>query len=1046
MNDRSGQSLGTYRLVRLLGQGGFAEVYLGQHIHLNTQAAIKILLATKLNDETEMEGFRREAQIIASLMHSNIVRVLDFNIEQGLPFFVMEYAAQGSLRKMHKGSQLPLATITNYVRQVADALHYAHNRKQIHRDVKPDNILVRDDGSLMLSDFGIATIAHSSVSQHTEDMIGTMAYMAPEQMQGHPQFASDQYALAISAYEWLAGRLPFRGASHEIIAQHFTAAPPSLVEQLPKLSPAVEQVVFKALAKEAKERFASVQDFAQALERAEQGHSHQPALTKKIEPSARTPNLAPPTVKQIETIITHASDHTDKLRNSRFQEQSAALLLDRSEYWEKQGSKTFAQVVTGLEAEGEKQTDPAQKALSAYFKGLALPIIKALREGLLQVKTRQGQGLAIAWKVPNHCEHLLATLVPPARNERIWLQLLREFAQPPLHEYLTSAPLWPFHLWLLEQIRQLPQPQQVLAQITPWLDIPTWKKLEKVLSLDLPSAWVAVAITPHIQTLPRNALAFIQQHESIFLQALQYRLQEGDTEAGAVASNFFQSLVEYEYPGRVYLLLALANSSIEASFIDTLFSSIGHATAYRLDEQEIIEVLAGCHPGVLATAHEAQALAQYLQEFLDSLSPVKLTDEKIAGVLRQFNSLVAQTPVSDPLSLLIHWATLSRFINARVLTLPMLGDVNVALQRIFIYFGSAGNSEQVQSFAEEFIPMLVKRVKSEPDLEMVLNCLGKIITESRWDLLRWMAMLAGRSGPELAELLTYVLCGLREAENSHLTEKELANYLLALFAQQDRDIFKSIDKAVSESPWPDTYRKKWLNWRGLKERSLSASYFGNPVAQRAPEQQIPGLPASDNLAPVSAPLPEQSGYMPSTRQASHPGSVLASLPILNRSIVREEYGKIHQALPSLLRYWLSERIPADRADSKLLAFETTVLQEIKKDLNTSPTSISRSLVLYLAEDVLIEEVIKSQVPTGTIFAQELDPDRYLMNEFNNFLNISQETIISEASYKNGLRVLIRRYLVILQLETPKSNLKDVFGKNGLQAFLEKERRNIQLYV
>lgn len=290
MSDRSGQSLGTYRLVRLLGQGGFAEVYQGQHIHLGTQAAIKILLTTRLHDEAEIESFRREAQTIASLTHPHIVRVLDFNIEQGIPFFVMEYAAQGSLRSKHpRGTQLPLNTVISYLRQVASALQYAHEHKQIHRDVKPENILVRDDGSLMLSDFGIATIAHSSASQRTEDMIGTVMYMAPEQTQGHPHPASDQYALAITAYEWLAGKHPFRGTTIEIAIQHATATPPPLLTQVPSLPAPVQQVLFKALAKEPKERFATIQEFALALEQARQGISPTPGFVPTL-PAQNTPS------------------------------------------------------------------------------------------------------------------------------------------------------------------------------------------------------------------------------------------------------------------------------------------------------------------------------------------------------------------------------------------------------------------------------------------------------------------------------------------------------------------------------------------------------------------------------------------------------------------------------------------------------------------------------------------------------------------------------------------------------------------------------------
>src|SRR5438132_5313016 len=135
-----GQQLGNYQLVRLLGEGGFAEVYLGEHIHLGTQAAIKVS-HTQLTSE-DVEKFRSEARMIARLIHPHIVRVLDFGVEGKVPFLVLDYAPNGTLRQRHpKGTCLPLATIVSYVKQVAGAWQYAHDEKLIHRDINPENML-----------------------------------------------------------------------------------------------------------------------------------------------------------------------------------------------------------------------------------------------------------------------------------------------------------------------------------------------------------------------------------------------------------------------------------------------------------------------------------------------------------------------------------------------------------------------------------------------------------------------------------------------------------------------------------------------------------------------------------------------------------------------------------------------------------------------------------------------------------------------------------------------------------------------------------------
>ncbi|QBD76481.1 hypothetical protein EPA93_10855 [Ktedonosporobacter rubrisoli] len=292
MTDRAGQQVGNYRLLRLLGEGGFAEVYLGAHSYLGTQAAIK-LLHTHIS-QSDFDLFLQEARTLAALVHPNIVRVLDFGIDDQTPFLVMAYAPGGSLRTRHpKGTRLPLPTVIEYIKQAASALQFAHERKLVHRDIKPENMLIGANKELLLSDFGIALIAQSSHYQSTRDMAGTISYMAPEQINAHLRPASDQYSLGVVAYEWLSGTRPFQGSFTEVAIKHSLTPPPSLLEQVPTLPEAVERVIFTALTKNPEERFSSVLAFAQALELASQEEQSSEFSTQKESQARQIASRAP---------------------------------------------------------------------------------------------------------------------------------------------------------------------------------------------------------------------------------------------------------------------------------------------------------------------------------------------------------------------------------------------------------------------------------------------------------------------------------------------------------------------------------------------------------------------------------------------------------------------------------------------------------------------------------------------------------------------------------------------------------------------------------
>ena len=276
MTDRVGQRLGNYRLTRLLGKGAFADVYLGEHIYLNSQVAIKVL-RTQI-DRHATEDFLNEARHLSHLMHPHIIRVFDFGIEHQTPYLVMDYAPHGNLRELHPpGTTVPFGTVVAYTSAIASALQFAHDQHLLHRDLKPENVLVGPKHQVLLSDFGLALLTSGAESVQVQERFGTLDYMAPEQIRGQISPASDQYAFAVMVYQWLSGHLPFQGSAPELANEHLYASPASLSELHPEISSSVERVVFKALSKDPAQRFVDVITFASAFEEAGQASSPVPS-------------------------------------------------------------------------------------------------------------------------------------------------------------------------------------------------------------------------------------------------------------------------------------------------------------------------------------------------------------------------------------------------------------------------------------------------------------------------------------------------------------------------------------------------------------------------------------------------------------------------------------------------------------------------------------------------------------------------------------------------------------------------------------------------
>lgn len=266
MPDLVGQQINHYRLVHLQERTAFTEIYSAEQDETATPASFKRLRVKLSTGERAL--FLAAAQAFLAFTHPHIIRVIEVGeaAAEGAPFLylVLEQVADQTLRQLHPpGTSLPLTTILAYVKPLAEALYYGHQRNFVHGDVKPGNIFTNKQEQIILSDFSAGLL-----SRLTNTITGTLAYVAPEQLSEQPLPASDQYALGIMVYEWLTGEPPFTGSAGEISHHHLVTPPPALRTKIPALPPEIEKVVLTALAKEPEKRFTTIQEFAYALEKA----------------------------------------------------------------------------------------------------------------------------------------------------------------------------------------------------------------------------------------------------------------------------------------------------------------------------------------------------------------------------------------------------------------------------------------------------------------------------------------------------------------------------------------------------------------------------------------------------------------------------------------------------------------------------------------------------------------------------------------------------------------------------------------------------------
>lgn len=257
-----------YQIIKSIGEGGMANVYLAYDTILERNVAVKVLRGDLANDEKFVRRFQREALQASSLSHPNIVEVYDVGEDNGEYYIVMEYVEGKHLKNLlKKRGKLTIPEVIDIMLQVTSGLSIAHDSYIIHRDIKPQNIMILDNGLVKLTDFGIALAMNSTQLTQTNSVMGSVHYLPPEQASGKgATLQSDIYSLGILMYELLTGKLPFRGENAvEIALKHLKETIPSIRKEIPDIPQSIENIILKATAKNPKNRYADAREMHEDL-------------------------------------------------------------------------------------------------------------------------------------------------------------------------------------------------------------------------------------------------------------------------------------------------------------------------------------------------------------------------------------------------------------------------------------------------------------------------------------------------------------------------------------------------------------------------------------------------------------------------------------------------------------------------------------------------------------------------------------------------------------------------------------------------------------
>lgn len=295
-----------YEIIKTIGEGGMANVYLANDTILDRKVAIKVLRGDLSNDEKFIRRFKREALSVSNLSHPNIVEVYDVGEEDGNYYIVMEYIEGKTLKQLlQKRGALTLNEVIDIMTQLTDGLAHAHEAYIIHRDIKPQNIMIEDNGLVKITDFGIAMALNSTQLTQTNSVMGSVHYLPPEQANGKGSTVkSDIYSLGILMYELLTGSVPFKGdTAVEIALKHMKEKIPSIRKQNPTIPQSVENIVLKAIAKNPKNRYDNVRDMYKDLQTALQRDNEKRLVYEYPENDLEETKVIPQVTKEIKQVI-----------------------------------------------------------------------------------------------------------------------------------------------------------------------------------------------------------------------------------------------------------------------------------------------------------------------------------------------------------------------------------------------------------------------------------------------------------------------------------------------------------------------------------------------------------------------------------------------------------------------------------------------------------------------------------------------------------------------------------------------------------------------